>query len=276
MHPFRKAVESDDLEAVAALLADDVLDQPRHLQAVPGQGHHRRDPALRVRVFEDFTHIREIANLDGRDHAFVFTATVVGKQLQGCDFCTSTMTGRATISNEAASSSRRRCTSCPESAWMASRTRCAGCSRSWAARRLGRRGRPGGRLPQQPRPRRALLHTRRGRDGAVTAHDLDARMLAQPSFQRVGGAVGQHVDPLICLGVDHHGGAAVPPAQSEVVDADHAGRPPGGQRDAQQGAQGRVRDRTAASIAGKRAPARPANSLTIALTCLVRRAVRRW
>jgi hypothetical protein len=76
-------------------------------------------------------------------------------------------------------------------------------------------------------------------------------MLAQPSFQRVGGAVGQHVDPLIGLGVDHHGGIAVPPAQSEVVDADHAGRPPGGQRDAQQGAQGRVASRPAASIASK-------------------------
>lgn len=36
------------------------------------------------------------------------------------------------------------------------------------------------------------------------------------------------------------------------------------------------RDRPAASIASKRDPARPANSLTTALTCLVRRAVRRW
>lgn len=42
------------------------------------------------------------------------------------------------------------------------------------------------------------------------------------------------------LGVDHHGGTAVPPAQGEVIDADHAGYPPGGQRDAQQGAQSRV------------------------------------
>ncbi|GAA4090419.1 hypothetical protein GCM10022233_87170 [Streptomyces shaanxiensis] len=47
------------------------------------------------------------------------------------------------------------------------------------------------------------------------ARDLDARMLAQPSFQRVGGAVGQHVDPLMGLGVDHHAGIAVPPAQSK-------------------------------------------------------------
>jgi hypothetical protein len=39
-----------------------------------------------LRVFEDFTYIREIANSDGRDHAFVFTATVNGKKLTGCDF----------------------------------------------------------------------------------------------------------------------------------------------------------------------------------------------
>ncbi|GHF77547.1 hypothetical protein GCM10017667_01050 [Streptomyces filamentosus] len=76
--------------------------------------------------------------------------------------------------------------------------------------------------------------------GAVSAHDLDARMLEQPRFQRVGGAVGQYVDPFMDLGVDHHGGVAMPPAQGEVVDADHAGHPPGGQRDTQQGPQGRV------------------------------------
>jgi len=36
------------------------------------------------------------------------------------------------------------------------------------------------------------------------------------------------------------GTPATEAAQGEVVDADHAGHPPGGQRDAQQGAQGRV------------------------------------
>jgi hypothetical protein len=42
------------------------------------------------------------------------------------------------------------------------------------------------------------------------------------------------------FGVDHHGGIAVPPAQGEIVDTDHAGHTPAGQWDAQQGAQGRV------------------------------------
>lgn len=65
-------------------------------------------------------------------------------------------------------------------------------------------------------------------------------MFVQPRFQGVGRAVGQYVDPLMGLGVDDHGGIAVPPAQGEIVDADHAGHPAGGQRYAQQGAQGRV------------------------------------
>lgn len=39
-----------------------------------------------MRVFEDFTYVREIANPDGRDHALVFTATVGGREIQGCDF----------------------------------------------------------------------------------------------------------------------------------------------------------------------------------------------
>jgi hypothetical protein len=37
-------------------------------------------------VFEDFRYVREIAATDGRDHALVFTATVDGKQVNGCDF----------------------------------------------------------------------------------------------------------------------------------------------------------------------------------------------
>jgi hypothetical protein len=37
-------------------------------------------------VFEDFHYVREIAGTDGRDHALVFTATVNGKQINGCDF----------------------------------------------------------------------------------------------------------------------------------------------------------------------------------------------
>ncbi|GAA2591650.1 nuclear transport factor 2 family protein [Streptomyces roseoviolaceus] len=87
MHPFRKAVESGDLDAVAALLADDVVfTSPVAFKPYPGKALTAAILRGVLRVFEDFTYIREIANPDGRDHAFVFTATVAGKQLQGCDF----------------------------------------------------------------------------------------------------------------------------------------------------------------------------------------------
>lgn len=87
MHPFRKAVESGDLDAVAALLADDVVfTSPVTFKPYPGKAITAAILRGVLRVFEDFTYIREIANSDGRDHAFVFTATVTGKQIQGCDF----------------------------------------------------------------------------------------------------------------------------------------------------------------------------------------------
>jgi ketosteroid isomerase-like protein len=87
MHPFRKAVESGDMDAVAALLADDVVfTSPVAFKPYPGKAITAAILRGVSRVFEDFTYIREIENPDGRDHAFVFTATVAGKKLQGCDF----------------------------------------------------------------------------------------------------------------------------------------------------------------------------------------------
>ncbi|WP_329446508.1 nuclear transport factor 2 family protein [Streptomyces canus] len=87
MHPFPKAAESGDLDAVAALLADDVVfTSPVTFKPYPGKAITATILCGALRVFEDLTYIREIANPDGRDHAFVFTATVAGKQLQGCDF----------------------------------------------------------------------------------------------------------------------------------------------------------------------------------------------
>lgn len=87
MHPFRKAVENRDEEAVAALLADDVVfTSPVVFKPYPGKAITAAILGGALRVFEDFAYVREIANPDGRDHAFVFTATVSGKQIQGCDF----------------------------------------------------------------------------------------------------------------------------------------------------------------------------------------------
>ncbi|MFJ8787106.1 nuclear transport factor 2 family protein [Streptomyces sp. NPDC102476] len=87
MHPFPKAVESGDVDAVAARLADDVVfTSPFTFKPYLGKAITATILRGALRVFEDLTYIREIANPDGRDHAFVFTATVAGKQLQGCDF----------------------------------------------------------------------------------------------------------------------------------------------------------------------------------------------
>ncbi|MEU0965779.1 nuclear transport factor 2 family protein [Streptomyces sp. NPDC005917] len=87
MHPFGKAVESGDTEAVAALLADDVVfTSPVAFKPYAGKAITAAILRAVSQVFEDFTYVREIANPDGRDHALVFTATVAGKKLQGCDF----------------------------------------------------------------------------------------------------------------------------------------------------------------------------------------------
>jgi hypothetical protein len=87
MHPFREAVEAKDADSVAAMLADDVVfTSPVAFKPYPGKPMTAAILRGVLRVFEDFTYIREIANPDGRDHAFVFTATVNGKKLTGCDF----------------------------------------------------------------------------------------------------------------------------------------------------------------------------------------------
>ncbi|MEU4062796.1 nuclear transport factor 2 family protein [Streptomyces wedmorensis] len=87
MHPFRKAVENRDEAAIEALLADDVVfTSPVAFKPYPGKAITAAILRGVMRVFEDFAYEREIANPDGRDHAFVFTATVDGKRIQGCDF----------------------------------------------------------------------------------------------------------------------------------------------------------------------------------------------
>ncbi|MBC3839357.1 nuclear transport factor 2 family protein [Streptacidiphilus sp. 4-A2] len=87
MHPFRKAVEAGDLDAVAALLAENVVfTSPVAFKPYPGKAITAAILRAVSQVFEDFTYVREIANPDGRDHALMFTATVAGKRLTGCDF----------------------------------------------------------------------------------------------------------------------------------------------------------------------------------------------
>ncbi|MFC4913930.1 nuclear transport factor 2 family protein [Actinomadura gamaensis] len=87
MHPFRKAVEARDSAALEALLADDVV-FTSPVAHRPYTGRPITAAILRgaLRVFEDFRYVREISEPGGRDHAFVFRATVNGREVHGCDF----------------------------------------------------------------------------------------------------------------------------------------------------------------------------------------------
>lgn len=87
MHPFRQAVESHDLEAFPALLAEDVT----FLSPVAYQPYHGRALVAAIlrgaaRAFEGFHYVREIASLDGREHALMFKARVGDREVHGCDF----------------------------------------------------------------------------------------------------------------------------------------------------------------------------------------------
>ncbi|GAA1964632.1 nuclear transport factor 2 family protein [Catenulispora subtropica] len=87
MHPFREAVEARDTAAIEAMLADNVVfTSPVAFKPYPGKAVTSAILRAVLRVFEDFEYVREIAGPDGRDHALVFTATVNGKQVDGCDF----------------------------------------------------------------------------------------------------------------------------------------------------------------------------------------------
>jgi ketosteroid isomerase-like protein len=87
MHAFRTAVEARDLDALSDLLAEDVVfTSPVAHKPYPGKPITAAILRGVLRVFEDFRYVREIGDADGPDHALVFTATVNGKQLNGCDF----------------------------------------------------------------------------------------------------------------------------------------------------------------------------------------------
>jgi limonene-1,2-epoxide hydrolase len=87
MHAFRQAVEARDTDAMASLLADDVV-FTSPVAFKPYEGKAITAAILRgvMRVFEDFHYVREIVSADGRDSALVFKALVDGREVNGCDF----------------------------------------------------------------------------------------------------------------------------------------------------------------------------------------------
>lgn len=85
MATFREAVETKDLDAVESMLADDVVFRsPVAHELYPGKAITISILRSVVEVLEDFRYVREIQDEDR--HAYVFTATVDGFELTGCDF----------------------------------------------------------------------------------------------------------------------------------------------------------------------------------------------
>lgn len=87
MHPFRGALEAQDIEAALALLAEDVVFRSP-VVFKPYHGREAVAPLLLAvsRVFEDFRYECEIGAPDARDHALVFSARIGDRKLDGCDF----------------------------------------------------------------------------------------------------------------------------------------------------------------------------------------------
>ena len=87
MQQFRNAVESRDLDALVALLADDVVFRSPVVYK-PYEGRAQVEVLLRAvsEVLEDFRYTRQIETPDAPDHALVFHARVGEREVEGCDF----------------------------------------------------------------------------------------------------------------------------------------------------------------------------------------------
>jgi SnoaL-like domain len=87
MHPFRRAVETGEIDGVLKLVSPDVVfNSPVVFR--PYHGREALGVILRavIRVLEDFHYEREIGAEGASDHALLFRARVADRELQGCDF----------------------------------------------------------------------------------------------------------------------------------------------------------------------------------------------
>jgi hypothetical protein len=87
MKAFREAIEARDVDALEALLADDVVFRSPAVHK-PYEGKLATSVVLRavMRVFEDFRYTREIGTEGGADQVLVFEATVGDRSIEGADF----------------------------------------------------------------------------------------------------------------------------------------------------------------------------------------------
>jgi limonene-1,2-epoxide hydrolase len=87
MRAFREAVEKLDLDAAEALLAPGVVFySPVVFKPYAGKAITAAILRAVSGVFQDFRYVREINDVNGRDHALVFTARVGDREINGCDF----------------------------------------------------------------------------------------------------------------------------------------------------------------------------------------------
>lgn len=95
MKQFREAVERSDFDAIADLLADDVV-FTSPVVFKPYRGKAITTAILRgvLRVFEDFHYTREI--VDGQHSALIFETRIGEIAVNGCDFITVGDDGRIT------------------------------------------------------------------------------------------------------------------------------------------------------------------------------------
>ncbi|WP_141014729.1 nuclear transport factor 2 family protein [Nocardioides sambongensis] len=85
MNAVREAIEAKDMDAVEALLADDVVFRsPVAFKPYPGKAITTAILRSVVEVFEDFRYVRQM--VDGPNQALVFEAKVDGLEITGCDF----------------------------------------------------------------------------------------------------------------------------------------------------------------------------------------------
>lgn len=87
MKAFREAVEARDVEAIDALLAEDVVFRSPAVHQ-PYEGRLATFVVLHavVRVFEDFRYTRVVGNEGDTDQVLVFEARVGDRQIEGADF----------------------------------------------------------------------------------------------------------------------------------------------------------------------------------------------
>lgn len=87
MKAFREAIEARDVDALEALLADDVVFRSPAVHK-PYEGRLATSVVLRavMRVFADFRYTRTIGDAGSPDHVLVFEATVGDRRVEGADF----------------------------------------------------------------------------------------------------------------------------------------------------------------------------------------------